>query len=448
MVVPLDQQPPKIGPYILRRLLGKGGYGQVYLAWKTNAADEPNPCVVKFPHSNLITNLTIIRRFLQEARLGMRLKGHPNIVLIIDAGRYGKMPYIVMEYLDCIDLGHLLKAVRKRRRPLSISSVCHILASIAAGLFFSHSGATQAEIPVRIVHRDVTPHNVLVTRDGIVKLADFGLGVALCDGTSGEHIKGTYRYMSPEHLNAKVCPEMDIYSFGALAWEVIEGRAFREGVEKQAHFPLIMNGHVPKMRRGCTTLVEIVHACLDPNKRGRPSAAELCDLIAHCEGFSRDPTQLQQDIIDIVGNRRSSGTSGEHLVASTELVATFAAVEHDQRNRREIPTFCENTEPTVIASELASPEHGTRVEPERDPDAPKVYRKRLGSPARKEPAPLREVSIHCHKVAEKPLAKPIPVWKSLEDCTTRKADRFSAEIPTQEFVKPPPESSQSDRSLG
>ncbi len=439
----------RIGPYILRRRLGKGGYGQVYLAWKTNAAEEPNPCVLKFPHSHLTSDIAIIRRFLQEARLGMRLKGHPNIVVVHDAGRHGKMPYIVMEYLDCLDLGHLLKAVRKRRRPLSMSSVCHILASIAAGLFFSHSGATQNEIPVRIVHRDVTPHNILVAREGVVKLADFGLGVSLCEGTSGEHIKGTYRYMSPEHLNADVCPEMDIYSFGAVAWEVIEGRVFREGIEKQAHFPWIMNGDIPKMHRGCTNLVDIVHSCLDPNKRGRPSAAELCDLIAHCEGFSRDPTLLEQDIIDIIGNRRSSGTSGEHLVASAELVATFAAIDHERRNGRDLPDFCKDTESTVIADELAPQDDGTCDEPERDPDAPAVYRKRQGSPEQKDPAaPLREISIHCHKAAEEPLVRPSSVWTPLEDRTTDEVDPLGAEIPTLEFIKPPQESSQSDRSLG
>ena len=446
MVVPPHQR--RIGPYELRRLLGKGGFGQIYLVWKKNAAGVPNPFVLKFPHSNIVSDEAIVRRFLREARHGLRLKTHPNIVLVIDVGRYGKMPYIVMEYVDGIDLSHLLKEVRKRRRPLSMSSVLHILASIAAGLHHAHSGATIDGVPVRIVHRDVTPNNILVTRDGMIKIADFGLGVALRDGTSGDHIKGTYRYMSPEHLNAEVCPEMDIYSFGVVAWEVIEGRVFREGVENQAHFPRIMNGDIPPMQRGGAMLADIVHACLDTNKRGRPSAAELCDLLARCEEYTRDPALLQQDIVDIIGNRRSSGASGELLVASAELVATFAALEHERRNDRDIPSIYQDTDATMSSGELRSGEDGTPDEPGRDPDAPAVYRKREGTPDQKEPAPLREISIHCHKAADDPVIPPTQGWKPLEDRTTQKADPLSVEVSTKEFARPPQGSSQSDRSLG
>ena len=115
VVIPPHQR--RIGPYELRRLQGKGGFGQIYLVWKKNAAGVPNPFVLKFPHSNIVSDEAIVRRFLREARHGLRLKTHPNIVLVIDVGRYGKMPYIVMEYVDGIDLSHLLKEVRKRRRP-------------------------------------------------------------------------------------------------------------------------------------------------------------------------------------------------------------------------------------------------------------------------------------------------------------------------------------------
>lgn len=436
----------RIGPYVLRRSLGRGGFGQVYIVHKDNPTDRPLVGAMKLLHSHMIGIRSVIERVLREARLGMSLGSHPNIVMITDVGLEGSTPYLVMEYLDCVDLGHLMRGLIQRRRPLPMQAVSHILASMAAGLYHAHSGATTDNIPVRIVHRDITPHNILITRDGAVKIADFGLGVSLLEGTSGGHIRGTFRYMSPEHLDGKISPEMDVYSFGVVAWELVEGRVIREGVEREAHYPHIMNGNIPEMRNGNAQLTELIRSCLDVNPRGRPSAAELCDILPRCEWYSRDPTILVQDITDIIGNRRSSGASQEHFRAPTELIATLAAIRHEKRNERGVPwrmteggESTENATPSDLAAEGSV----------RDPDAPMVYRKREGSPGEEEEGPIREVSFHIHPQAEKPLptmAGLVERWKPLEERTTQDLESRSAEITTQEFARPPISTTHSDRS--
>lgn len=367
--------PPKeyrLGRYVLKRPLGKGGSGQLYLAWGINATGEPLVCVVKLPQLRLATDSKGCVRFLYEGRLALRLGAHPNIVLVMDVGLHGRMPFLVMEYVDGIDLDNLCKRLRSWKRPLSTPSIHNILASLAAGLHHAHSGATIDGRPVAIVHRDVTAANVLVSRLGNVKLIDFGIGRAAADATTGHHWRGTPRYMSPEHLNCNPCPEMDIYGVGVIGWELVENRVFREGLEGTQHYPAIVYGQIPEMRCTDRHLVEIIKSCLDPDRRSRPTATELSDALALCPSHSRDPSVLEQELAPLIGTRRSSGASKEQLAAlppSPELIATlaaFASVPPDagMEASSEQSGFWD-AEPEV-------PEHAADPEP----DAPRSFRKR------------------------------------------------------------------------
>lgn len=323
-------QDRRLGRYVLKRALGEGGYGQVFLAWQDNATEDPLPCVVKFPLGNHARDEQAHRRLLQEARLAMRLGAHPNIVHVIDVGEHEGMPFIVMEYIDGVDLEMLMGLARRRGRGLSLPSIYNIVASVAAGLHHAHFGATIEGKSVGIVHRDVKPANLLITRDGVTKLADFGIGVRLEEGTTGTHWRGTPRYMSPEHMHREVRPEMDVYGLGVVAWELVENRVYREGFEGPQHYGPTMDGRIPSMlnKQVPEQLVSLIKSCLDPNPRRRPSALELIKALSRCPGYSRDPDVLKDDVATLIGTRRSSGVSRQHLVATPELVATFAVLGH------------------------------------------------------------------------------------------------------------------------
>ena len=329
MTVGAANEELRLGRYVLKRPLGAGGNGQVFLAWQKNASGEPLVCVVKFPLQRYATDEEGRERFMHEARLAMRLGTHPNIVQVIDVGRHREMPFIVMEYVDGTDLHQLLKRRRRRKMPLSLASVYNILASAAAGLHHAHIGATVAREPIRVVHRDVKPGNILITRDGVTKLGDFGIGTTMDEGTEGEFMRGTYRYMSPEHISRDVRPEMDIYALGVVAWEMVENRQYRQGFQGTQHFTAIMDGDVPPMENPDTPkpLVSLIEACLEPNPRQRPKARELLHALQKCPGYTRDPTDLQAVVESVIGPHRSSGQTQHEFKVTPELAATFAALE-------------------------------------------------------------------------------------------------------------------------
>jgi serine/threonine-protein kinase len=274
---------------------------------------------------------------MQEARLAMRLGTHPNVVQVIDVGRHRDLPFIVMEYIDGTDLHQILEHRRRKKRRLTQAHIYNILASSAAALHHAHVGATVARKSIGVVHRDVKPANILVTRDGVVKLADFGIGTTVEDGTVGDFMRGTFRYMSPEHISREVRPEMDIYALGVTAWEMVENRRYREELEGTQHLVAIMDGDVPPMENPDTPpqLRSLIEACLEVNPRQRPQARELLRGLEQCPGYTRDPSDVQLLIAAVLGPHRSSGkTQHEGNVETPELAATFAALEVAKAARR------------------------------------------------------------------------------------------------------------------
>ncbi|MEX1364157.1 MAG: protein kinase [Nannocystaceae bacterium] len=371
----------RFGRYVLKRSLGEGGNGQVFLAWQDNATGEPLPCVAKFSLQRDATDPQSCQRSLNEARLAMRLGSHPNIVQVIDVDVFQGMPFIVMEYIDGADLHTILGTLRRRGRRLSMPAIYNILASAATGLHHAHFGATRAGKAVGIVHRDVKPANLLITRDGITKLADFGISVALEDGVTGQHCRGTSRYMSPEHLRCEVRPEMDIYSLGVVAWEMVENRTYRGEHEGTQHFPAILDGKIPPLRNPETPrqLVSLIESCLDPNPRRRPTAVDLLNALAKCPGYSRDPALLAQEVASVLGTRRSSGATQQELAATPELIATLAVLSRSNDDSDDDTTkrTADNAPAPTVALRKAVRDDPPVADPteEIEPDAPRIFRR-------------------------------------------------------------------------
>lgn len=352
-----DLQPPfMLGPYLLKRPLGKGGVAQVYLAVKRNASRRRTVCVIKLPLPQYATSSRHTRRFVQEAELLLELGSHDNLVYVFDVGRYRGMPYVVMEYVDGIDLAALLKALRRKGTRLSRQAVHCILAGMAAGLHHAHARATIDDVPVRIVHRDVTPSNIIISRDGAVKLVDFGLGVATKQGTSGHNWRGTLAYMSPEHLYCKVCPEMDIYSLGVIAWEMLTNRPFRSEKIRapQQLVTAIFDEPIPPLTEdeADPQLADLVMSCLNRSAPMRPRADEFAAMLAKCPGYTRDPRILEQEISPVVGEHRSSGHSKEEFAATADLVATMAVVEHEEHGATSAEPFDPDAPPDTDAPRI------------------------------------------------------------------------------------------------
>ena len=179
--------------------------------------------------------------FLEEARLSMMMS-HSNVVQVFDAGRDGDHMYMVMEWVDGINLAQLAELMRTADARLSPTVVGYVIGEVLKGLGYAHSLHHEGR-QVGIVHRDISPHNVLISVSGEVKIADFGVARLSTEETAGVHIKGKLRYMAPEHLAGRSkSPKVDLFGAGAVLHELLTGQKFRGDVDEARLYGLILGG--------------------------------------------------------------------------------------------------------------------------------------------------------------------------------------------------------------
>ena len=211
------------GNYRLLRRLARGGMAEVFLARQQGVEGFERRVAIKriLPHLSDSTEFRTM--FLDEARLAAQLS-HPNIIHIYDFGKVDDYFYIAMEYVDGVDLGRLIK--QARTSPVPFELIARTLADICAGLHYAHNISDGAGKRLNVVHRDVTPQNVLVTYDGIVKVVDFGIAKATWQAsrTRPGVVKGKYAYMSPEQVEGRsLDARSDVFSAGICMYELMTG---------------------------------------------------------------------------------------------------------------------------------------------------------------------------------------------------------------------------------
>ncbi len=211
------------GNYRLLRRLARGGMAEVFLARQQGVEGFERRVAIKRILPHLSDSSEFRTMFLDEARLAAQLS-HPNIIHIYDFGRVEDFYFIAMEYVDGVDLGRLIKQAKVS--PLPYELIARIMADICAGLHYAHNVSDDGGKRLNVVHRDVTPQNVLVTYDGIVKVVDFGIAKATWQAsrTRPGVVKGKYAYMSPEQVEGRsLDARSDIFSVGICLYEVLTG---------------------------------------------------------------------------------------------------------------------------------------------------------------------------------------------------------------------------------
>ena len=222
------------GRYELLKRIAAGGMGEVFLARPAGMQGFEKLLVVKVLLPHLVEDPELVTMFFDEARIAARLD-HPNIARIYELGEVDGNYYIAMEYIHGDDVVRLWKAARARKKPVPLPLVARIAADAAAGLDYAHNATDANHQPLGLVHRDVSPQNLLVTFDGGVKLIDFGVAKA-ADSSSriaAGILEGKYAYMSPEQAAGKpVDRRSDVFSLGVVLFEMATSlRLFRRDTE-------------------------------------------------------------------------------------------------------------------------------------------------------------------------------------------------------------------------
>jgi len=217
----------RMGRYRLVGLLATGGMAEVYLALSGELSGFRTLVVVKRILPHLSSNTEFVDMFFDEARIAARLD-HPNIARIIEVGHEGNEYFLAMEVVQGRSLSALLRRARRHQHsPLSHAQSAYIVAQAAKGLGYAHELTDADGRPMNVVHRDVSPQNILVSFGGAVKVIDFGVARAYgrVTETVPGGLKGKIQYMSPEQIRAKpIDCRSDVYALGIVLWEALCGR--------------------------------------------------------------------------------------------------------------------------------------------------------------------------------------------------------------------------------
>ncbi len=218
--------PHRLGRYELFDHIGRGGMADIYRARMDTELGGSRQVVIKEVLPELADNARFAELLVDEAKLAARL-AHQNIVQVEDLGRHDGVLYIAMEYVEGLDLRELLRRCAKRKIALPVDLSLRIVADVLRSLDFAHRAKIGGQgAPRGIVHRDVSPSNVLLSFDGEVKLCDFGIARAADAPHCPEAaVEGKAGYMSPEHARGElVDTRSDIFAAGILLWEMLAGR--------------------------------------------------------------------------------------------------------------------------------------------------------------------------------------------------------------------------------
>lgn len=241
--------PRSYAQYTLLERLGVGGMSQVDLARK--AVEDANYVrfvVIKRIKANATDDESFVRMFKDEARITSELR-HTNIAQLYDFGRVGEEYYLALEYIAGADLRRLLNLQRKTGAKTPVRIALRVVHEVLNALEYAHSRKDTLGQPMRIIHRDVNPRNIMVSTSGEIKLIDFGVAKATnrLERTKTDNMKGKVAYMAPEQIASNEFDHrIDLFSLGLTLLEMLNGGSVFKGMDQTRILLLIAQGKIPK----------------------------------------------------------------------------------------------------------------------------------------------------------------------------------------------------------
>jgi serine/threonine-protein kinase len=317
--------PARFGPFYLFDLIGTGGMAEIFLSKTYTSLGTDRLCVIKRILPVFNRDVSFCEMLIQEAKLCSHLS-HANVVQTFDLGQIDGQYYIAMEYVEGFDLNQLLGLLSRARISLPLTFALYIVIEALRGLDYAHRLTGPGGARLVIIHRDVSPTNVLISTDGDVKLCDFGIAkAALGDMDSRHldeyHIKGKVAYMAPEHVAGdEIDQRADLFAAGILLWELLSGKRLYKTASEDETLERARAAEIPPL-----------------TDRGFPEFELLKPLVMRA--LSRDPGQRfnsGQEFIDALEDyMHRAGLIVSQLKFAEFLMDNFGEDLMRQRRERE-----------------------------------------------------------------------------------------------------------------
>ncbi len=339
---PLDKQPEqRIGRYAIFDQIAVGGMASVHLARLTSVEGFSRVVAIKRMHRHLLENAELKQMFLAEARLAARVR-HPNVVPILDVLSHERELLIVLEYVHGESLHALTRAAASRGATMPKAIACTIAIAALEGLHAAHEAKDERGRLLELVHRDVSPQNILVGEDGLTRVLDFGVAKAIQARTETDPgvLKGKFSYMAPEVIQgAQATRRADVFSTATVIWELLAGQKLFTGASEQERLLKIVKGGYPTLRDVGAEVPPALESVVmkglshDPAERYRAALDMAIDLERHADlasqrvvgewvaKYARGTLEHRADLIQAI----ETSSVGRVSIAPPSLMPTPAA---------------------------------------------------------------------------------------------------------------------------
>ncbi|MBL9107126.1 MAG: protein kinase [Myxococcales bacterium] len=418
-----------IGRYELVQRLGHGGMATVYLARATGNAGFEKLVAIKVIHPHLAAEPEFVEMFLDEARIAAKIQ-HPHVAGILDLGHDDGLHFMVMEYIDGETLSGLLRQLRPRGERLPLPVVVQILIDACEGLTAVHGLRDVDGHPYGLVHRDMSPQNLMIGFDGWIKIVDFGLAKATGKRhTHTGHLRGKLAYMSPEQARGRpLTAATDLFALGVVLWELLTGKRLFAGETDAETLDNVMRCEVPSLAElrpdAPPALVALLRRALarEPEARYPTAEAMLAELrqIARTLGGDEDPRKLlattMRGLFDeqakyrqaaVRGSSRAHSRPRMHLVPRTGSAPMPAA---DDRTRSDTPLALVPPPASESQEEIATV---ARKHPASDPQPASAASHPQPASAASHPQPADEAPLSMSRTLTNAPVRGVGLWLGL-----------------------------------
>jgi len=346
---PEDEEPTdgtKFGQYVLLEKIATGGMAEVWKARMRGVEGFQKIVAIKKILPHLSDNQDFIEMFVDEAKLAAQLN-HNNIIHIYDLGKIQSSYYIAMEYIDGYDLKNILKKAQERDQPLSVEIALFVASKIAAALDYAHRKRDFEDKEMGLVHRDVSPQNVLISEEGDIKLCDFGIAKAASKAshTQAGALKGKLQYMSPEQAwGRNIDRRSDIFALATVLFEMLTARKLFAGDNE------------------LSILEQVREARVTPPSMYNDEVTPQIDAIV-LKALQKDPAnryqtagEMQRDLDAVLYSFKPTPTSADLAIYMHRLASSVATPSHTvEMHAPEPPQAANELKPLKPAPVVAAP---------------------------------------------------------------------------------------------